>query len=175
MSGEEAYKNFINGDNDAFEVLIELYRADLTAYALSLVGSSFTADDVVADTFCYLIVKKGKYNFSVPLKYYLLMICRSRAIDYLRKQRRLKPLSSESETVTYSDFSAVEQEEKRAALAEAIRTLPEKMRSAVYFVYFEQMSYAEAARAMKVNAKKINNLLYEAKKKLKIQLKDFTE
>jgi len=53
--------------------------------------------------------------------------------------------------------------------------LPEKMRTAIYFVYFEGMSYADAAKAMRINVKKVNNLLYEAKKKLKTQLKDYAE
>ncbi len=175
MSGEEAYKNFINGDKNAFDRLIELYRAELTAYAMSIVGDSFTADDVVADAFCYLIVHKGKYNFSVPLKYYLLMICRSRAIDYLRKQKRLKPLDGEARLSTESDFSAVEKDERKNAVMQEIKLLPEKMRTAIYFVYFEGMSYADAAKAMRINVKKVNNLLYEAKKKLKMQLKDYAE
>ena len=76
---------------------------------------------------------------------------------------------------TESDFSAVEKDERKNAVMQEIKLLPEKMRTAIYFVYFEGMSYADAAKAMRINVKKVNNLLYEAKKKLKMQLKDYAE
>ena len=46
-------------------------------------------------------------------------------------------------------------------------SLPEDMRTAVYLVYFEDMTYREAAKVMKKNRKQIDNLLYRAKKELR--------
>ena len=52
----------------------------------------------------------------------------------------------------------------------AVATLPEDMRVVVHLVYFEEMSYEEAAKVMKKNRKQIDNLLYRAKKELRIIL-----
>lgn len=55
---------------------------------------------------------------------------------------------------------------------DALNTLDELSRDAVYLVYFENLTYAEAARIIGVSAKKIDNLLYSAKKKLSAVLKE---
>ena len=44
------------------------------------------------------------------------------------------------------------------------------MRLAVHLVYFEELSYEEAARVMKKSKKQIDNLLYRAKSFLRSEL-----
>ena len=41
------------------------------------------------------------------------------------------------------------------------------MRTAVHLIYFEDMTYEEAARILKKNRKQVDNLLYRAKKELR--------
>ena len=43
----------------------------------------------------------------------------------------------------------------------------EDMRAAVHLVFFEEMTYEEAAKVMKKNRKQIDNLLFRAKKELR--------
>lgn len=44
------------------------------------------------------------------------------------------------------------------------------MRTAVYLVYIDGMSYGETAKIMKKNTKQIDNLLYRAKAELRSAL-----
>jgi len=44
------------------------------------------------------------------------------------------------------------------------------MRVAVHLIYFEEMTYEEAAQVMRKNRKQVDNLLYRAKKALRIIL-----
>jgi len=48
--------------------------------------------------------------------------------------------------------------------------LPEDMRVVIHLVYFEGMTYKEVAKVMKKNRKQVDNLLYRAKKELRIIL-----
>ena len=41
------------------------------------------------------------------------------------------------------------------------------MQTAVHLVYFEDLTYEDAARVMKKNKKQVANLLYRAKEKLR--------
>ena len=172
--GELAYKKFQNGDDSSLEIIVRLYRADVTAYAMSIVHNRFAAEDVAAEVFCYVVLHRKKYNFSVPLKYYLLMICRSRAYDYCRKEKKYVGLDDSILLKTSGDdvTEKLLGKERESALYRAIGGLPADMRSAVYLVYFEEMSYDDAAKIMKVSRKKVDNLLYLAKQKLRTILKD---
>lgn len=166
--GELAYKKYIEGDDSSFEEVVRLYRADVTAYALSIVRNRFDAEDVSADVFCYLVLHKHRYNFSVPLKYYLLMICKSRAIDHLRKEKRYTELDENMPDLSGDKVAEkIIRDERKSALYRAIGGLSVEMRSAIYLVYFEEMSYEDVARTMKISKKKVDNLLYLAKQKLK--------
>ena len=49
----------------------------------------------------------------------------------------------------------------------ALARLPEDMRGAVQLIYWEEMTYAEAAKVMGKNRKQVDNLLYRAKGELR--------
>ena len=61
-------------------------------------------------------------------------------------------------------------DEEKRLLNAALARLPEEMRAAVHLVYFEGLSYEEAAKVLKKDKKRIDNLLYRAKGILREQL-----
>ena len=58
-------------------------------------------------------------------------------------------------------------DESRRALHSAIGKLGEDARAAVYLVFFEELSYEDAARVLGKNKKQIDNLIYRAKAALR--------
>ena len=60
--------------------------------------------------------------------------------------------------------------ERKQIINEAINRLPEDMRVVVHLIYFEELTYDEAAKILKKNRKQVDNLLYRAKKELRIIL-----
>ena len=170
-NGAGSYRRFPDGDEAAFDdIMTELFRP-LTLYVSRFVKDVPTAEDIAIDVFSELIANKRKYNFKTSLKTYLFMLGRSRAIDHLRRQKviaftpisELGELSADEKSLE----EAVVQSERKRAVNHAIARLPEEMREAVYLVYFEDLTYGEAARVLKKNAKQVDNLLYRAKKELR--------
>lgn len=47
---------------------------------------------------------------------------------------------------------------------------PDDMRVVIHLIYFEDLSYDEAGKVMKKSRKQVDNLLYRAKKELRIIL-----
>ena len=58
----------------------------------------------------------------------------------------------------------------KRAVHSAIAKLSEDKRVVIHLIYFEEMTYDEAAKVMKKNRKQVDNLLYRAKKELRIIL-----
>lgn len=52
----------------------------------------------------------------------------------------------------------------------ALDSLPDDMRVVIHLIYFEDLSYDEAGKVMKKSRKQVDNLLYRAKKELRIIL-----
>ena len=173
-NGESSYRRFLDGDESAFEDIMKKLFRGLVFFIDGFVHDTHAAEDIAIDAFSDLIVHKYRYNFKVSLKTYLYMIGRSRALDYIR-HRKVIDFVELSEAQAVADDSEVLEEmvledDRKRQVNAAIAKLPEDMRAVVHLIYFEEMTYEEAARVMKKNRKQVDNLLYRAKKELCIIL-----
>jgi RNA polymerase sigma-70 factor (ECF subfamily) len=102
------------------------------------------------------------------------MLGRRRALDVLRHRRVLTAVALEAAAELPDQQTELEEavlaDERKRAVHAALARLPEEMRVAVHLVYFEDMTYDEAARVMRKNRKQVDNLLYRAKRELRIIL-----
>ena len=170
-NGASSYRRYLDGDEAAFDEILRLYRDNLTFFINRYVHDLYAAEDLAIDTFMYLIVHRLRYNFRTPLKTYLFMIARSRALDYLKHRGKLTTVEISEVEATLTDGITLEElillDERKQLLNRALKQLPEDMQLAVHLVYFEDLTYDDAARVMKKNRKQVANLLYRAKEKLR--------
>ena len=170
-NGASSYRRFLDGDESAFEnIMKELFRG-LVFFIDRFVHDTHAAEDLAIDIFSDLVVHRHRYNFKVSLKTYLYMVGRSRALDYIRHRKVISFVElSEAQSVA-DDSAALEEmvlaDERKRRVNAALGQLPEDLRVAVHLVYFEEMTYEEAAKVMRKNRKQVDNLLYRAKKELR--------
>ena len=173
-NGASSYRRFLDGDERAFDRMMEELFYPLVFFIDRYVQDIHTAEDIAMDVFSELIVHRHRYHFKVSLKTYLFMLGRSRALDCLRHRKVMNTVEL-SEAVQVDDGSPALEElvltdERKRAVNDALAQLPEQLRTAVHLIYFENLSYEEAAKVMKKNRKQVDNLLYRAKKELRIIL-----
>lgn len=168
---EELYRRYLKGDDTAFDRLLELFREGVTLFILRTVKDATVAEDIAIDVFADLVIHKHRFDPKrASLKTYLYLMARSRTVDYLRKASKTSTVELTEETVKATAESTEERfvrEERARSLNRAIEKLPRDMQDAVYLVYFEKLSYKDAARVMKKTSKQVDNLIYRAKKELK--------
>jgi RNA polymerase sigma-70 factor (ECF subfamily) len=173
-NGESSYRRFLDGDESAFEDIMKKLFRGLVFFIDGFVHDTHAAEDIAIDAFSDLIVHKYRYNFKVSLKTYLYMIGRSRALDYIRHRKVIDFVELSEAQAVADDSEALEEmvleDDRKRQVNAAIAKLPEDMRAVVHLIYFEEMTYEEAARVMKKNRKQVDNLLYRAKKELRIIL-----
>ena len=167
-NGASSYRRFLDGDEAAFDELMQTLFHPLVFFINRYVRDLHAAEDLAIDVFSDLIVHRRRYNFRVSLKTYLFMLGRSRALDHLRRQRKTLPLT-EAESLPDPENPFL-QTEQRLAIHNALKQLPAEQQIAVHLVYLEDMTYEEAARVMKKTKKQVDNLLFRAKKELRVIL-----
>ena len=174
-NGASSYRRFLDGEESAFDEIMQGLFHNLVFFIEQYVHDMEAAENLAIDAFSDLIVHKHRYNFKVSLKTYLFMIGRSRALDYL-KHKRVLTMTSLSDAAEPADEQELEAElladERKRTLHAAIQKLPMEMQTAIHLVYFEELSYEDAAMVMKKKKKQIDNLLYRAKKELKRLLEE---
>ena len=155
---------------------MERYFDSLIFFINRYVRDLHAAEDIAIDVFSDILVHPHRYNFKVTLKTYLFMIGRSRALNYIKRNNKIKKVElTESEDRIGYEFpfeEAILRSERQKAVNNALIQLPDDMRAVVHLVYFEQLSYQEAAKVMKKNKKQVDNLLYRAKYILRTILKE---
>jgi RNA polymerase sigma-70 factor, ECF subfamily len=133
------YRAAIQGDRDAFEIVIRATSRNLFAIAYGILQSREEAEDVVQDTFVKAWKSRWRVRDSAKLPAWLSTIARHHARDLARKKRpEPLPEDFESHEVVESAGQTADLDgEVRSALAQ----LPELHRAAVTLRYFEELDY----------------------------------
>lgn len=85
----ELYNEFLNGSKEAFNQIIIRYRKSLISFLYRYVKSIETAEDLTQDTFLYMYINKKEYDFKYSLKTYLFTVAKCRAINWIKKKRKI--------------------------------------------------------------------------------------
>ena len=172
-NGASSYRRFLDGDESAFDEIMQELFDNLVFFIDRYVHDIHAAEDIAIDTFSDLVVHKYRYNFKVTLKTYLFVLGRSRALNYI-KHRKVIDFVELSEADKVPEQETLEEivlvDERKRVMNTALSALSDDMRVVIHLIYFEGLSYDEAAKVMKKNRKQVDNLLYRAKKELRIIL-----
>ena len=96
------------------------------------------------------------------------------AIDYIRHNSKISDTSFYDLENYFEDEYNLEKlyiiEERKITVHRVLRKLNTEYRQILWLLYFDGLSYAEAAVVMKKNARQMKNLVYRAKSALKSEL-----
>ena len=167
MNSDTLYENYLAGDSNALEMLMEMYGDKLTLYINGYVKNLHDSEDLLIDVFAYIIDRRPKIKKSFDC--YIYKAARNHALMFLRKSKRHVFISNAD-----SDFrieNTFEDEiwlaERNKQLYKCMESLPSAQKEALYLVYIEGMSYKDAASILKKTVKQVDKLLQLGKKKLK--------
>lgn len=148
----EMYRAAMQGDRDAFEMIIRHSSRTLFAIAYGILQDRAEAEDAVQDAF--IKAWKSRWRVRDPRKFpaWLATIARHRARDVARRRRDDVPLIEELGDVAddasdYQDQIAREAELKSRVHC-ALAALPERHRVALTLRYFDALDYATIERTL---------------------------
>lgn len=172
-SDSELYNSFRGGDTSAYDQLMIRYGDSLTMYLYGYIHDWQDSEDLMIEAFARIMAKRPRIGDGC-FKAYLYKTGRNLAIRFHQNMAKVNSFSLEESEIDIADSEAVEgrmlDEEKESVLRLCLGKIEPELREAIWLVYFEDMSYQEAADVMKVNPKKIDHLLTRGRKTLKTEL-----
>lgn len=158
----------MNGDNKSFDKIMDLYAENLVYFIQRYVGSIDVAEDIAQDVFVYILMNKEKYNFKYSLKTYLYTIGKSRAINYLKREKRILHLN---EDVFYEIDDDLEEyvfrNDKRKYIRNVINKLSKENQIIIYLADIEGLKYKEISKILNKPMSQIKMKIHRARKKAK--------
>ena len=131
------------GDIDALGPLYDAVASEIFAAALWRTGSRADAADVVQDVFVKIAASPGLLRGVRHARRYLLTMAHRSAID---RGRRAKPEVSIDDALIVPVLGDAERSLDAARVTQALRSLPDAQREAIYLHHFAGCSFREVAK-----------------------------
>lgn len=176
---EELYNDFLKGNNFAFEEIVERHRINMIYFVYTYTKDLAIAEDIVQDSFVYLLMNKKQYNFTYKLKNYLFMIAKSRAINHIKKVKKEISINDNFDEQFNCEVSNsinltenIIQKEKLKEINKVIQKLKPEYKSVLYLYEFEGLNTFDISQILNKSVIQVRSLIYNSKKTLRKLLKE---
>ena len=153
LSDQELVKNYLNGDNASFEILLTRHKSRVFAFIMSKIKNRDLSEDIFQDTFIKVInsLQKGKYNEEGKFLPWMMRIAHNLMIDHFRKEAKMRKVrpTAEFDIFDVLDDGNKNQEEVmmqtqvHADLKVLIEQLPKDQKEVLKMRYFEDLSFKQ--------------------------------
>ncbi|MFC2123829.1 RNA polymerase sigma factor [Bacteroidota bacterium] len=182
VSDQKLVSLYINGNEDAFEDLVERHSKKIFTTIKLIVKDNYVAEDLLQETFIKAIntMKTGRYNEEGKFLPWIMRIAHNLAIDYFRKDKRYPTILMEddskvSNTLEHSVESMEAIQVKKDTIKrmkELIQELPLSQKEVLVMRHYMKMSFQEIADTTGVSINtalgRMRYALINLRKKMKI-------
>jgi RNA polymerase sigma factor (sigma-70 family) len=158
------------GDDRAFELLVNRYQPRLLAYCRRMVGSPQDAEDVLQEVFAAAHAGMLAHDRPINAGPWLYRIARNRCVNHLR---RCGPTADGVDSMDVhphengtSTLERVQQREELRAVVADVHDLPKTQRTAFVLRQIDDLSYTDIAEAMGKSLPSVKSLLMRARMSL---------
>ena len=155
LSDQELVKNYINGDNSSFEVLLNRHKNRVFAFIMSKIKNKDLSEDIFQDTYVKVVnsLQKGKYNEEGKFLPWVMRIAHNLVIDHFRKQKKMQMIRSNNDFDIFDVIkdSKINADEKLikdqifSDLNSLIDKLPPDQKEVLKMRYYEELSFKKIA------------------------------
>ncbi|MHC5012194.1 MAG: RNA polymerase sigma factor, partial [Planctomycetota bacterium] len=137
------------------------FEKPLVGYALRLVGDAEAARDVVQEAFLALC-RRPLEPADPRLGPWLFRTCRHRAIDHLRKERRMQRLDASfaPPDAAAPPAEAAARREEAGRLLSVLRDLPPRQQEVVWLRFRGGLTYREIAEVCRISVNNVGVMLH---------------
>jgi len=185
-------REFIAGNDAAFTQLVSRYKGSLTNYLNMMVSDYDTAVDLSQETFLRVYRNIHRYSNLYQFSTWIYRIATNLAIDEMRYRKRRGRVFYKniwgSRPATENDAPEFEltdvrrgprdemlRKESSQVLGDAIRSLPEKYRTAFIMKEVQELPYETIAKVLNCSPGTIKSRLHRARELLQRKLERYVE
>jgi RNA polymerase sigma-70 factor (ECF subfamily) len=157
----------LEGDVQAFAVLVERYERVLYNLGLRMLGDPEDARDASQTAFLKAWDKLPSYNPRFRFFSWIYRITVNECLNQIERRRRVEPLDPGIELPSREDAaSSLRAREASERVQAALLQLTPEHREVVILRHFLEMSYGEIAGTLTIPEKTVKSRLYEARQRL---------
>jgi RNA polymerase sigma factor (sigma-70 family) len=160
-SDQELIALYVDGDEQAFEVLLNRYKSKIYTSIYLFVKDHARAEDIFQEVFIKIIdtLRRGKYNHEGKFVQWAMRIAYNMCVDYHRRNKRRAHINPTDdfdifEVLRHSDDGPeqiIMRSETHNRIRKLVDSLPEEQREVVILRHYADMSFKEIAGLTRVS------------------------
>ena len=172
-SEQDLINTVLNGDLQAFEVVVRRYSDRMYRFILKYIADRATAEDLTQETFISAFQTLDRFNFQAKFSTWLFGIALNKIRNYYNRapEARYRFVSDEwLQNFTSQGCSppdAVERKNTIQAVQRMIDQLPDDMREILILAAMEGCSYEEIARIVDMPVGTVKSKLFRAREQIR--------
>lgn len=160
-------------DVETFRSVINRLETPLVRYATRLTGNVETARDIVQDSFLKLIETRHP-PLDGRLDAWLFTVCRNRAMDILRKEKRMNPMSDDAPHPSANSpdpGQSAEAAELSRQVVCALSALPTNQQEVLRLKFQNEFSYRQIAEITGLSVSNVGFLIHTGMQSLRAKFR----
>jgi RNA polymerase sigma-70 factor (ECF subfamily) len=183
LSDIELFQKIKLYDSKALEALYDRYSPLLYTLIRKIVNNEDTTEEILAEVFEIIWKKISRFNFSTENVYaWLINLTRNKAVDYLRRNRELNPVTDEydddyendiiipklSGRIDNLDYETAKK--TKSNIERALSKLTDAQKYVIHLSYYEGYTQKEIAEKLKIPLPTVESKIRVALNNLKDNL-----
>lgn len=168
------------GDGDAFETLMTPYERKIYCLCLRMMGSAHDGEDAAQEAMIRIWQKIGQYREEASFSTWVYRVTASACTDALRRRSRtaqpsldaLREQGFDAADGAPTPEEAAQTGEERRAMARAVASVPEGMRSVFLLRDVHGLSVEQTAKALRISQGTVKSRLSRARERIAAALRD---
>lgn len=174
-SDNDLWMNFINGNNNSFEIIYRRYAGILFRYGIQFTIDEDIVQDAIHDIFVKLHNDRKKLKAEANIKFYLFACLKNRLYNLLKRELFFDKIDLEENE--YLDLEAedavtdvLSQSEIQRTVQAVLGLLTDRQREIIYYRYIEELSIEEIAVLTGMNYQSVQNSIQRSLKRIRDSL-----
>lgn len=170
-------EKIINGDTNAFSILVERYKDLVYTLAIRMVKHKEEAEEITQDTFIKAYKSIHKFKGDSKFSTWIYRVAYNTCLDAIKKHKKLQsnvPINEYTEHEVKAIDNALdimEAKERSVVIKNCIEKLPSEGAFLMTLYYYEELSLDEIADITGLKANNVKVKLFRSRKKLATILK----
>ena len=157
----------LDGNQRAFETLIDRYQRPIYNLALRFAASREDAEDIVQTVFVKVYEKLNTYDPKHKFFSWLYKIAVNESINHLNRRRNFDQFQEEIHSGYQVQDEPQQDLELNSKIDNALLELKPDYRIVVILNHFQDMTYREISYILDIHENKVKSRLFSARKKLR--------
>lgn len=160
-----------SGDKIAFNELFERHYSDLCEFSYQIISNKQLAEEIVADVFAGIWIKRNKLEVKTNLKSYLFKSTKNTTISYIRKRKKymlnLEDLLNFQPEADGNPEKDIIKTENLKSYEDLLLVIPERSRMIFKMHRFDNLKYREISDILNISIKTVEKHMGIALKSLR--------